>query len=188
MGRKSERKRIRHKIAEILKTADIPGVGQAVFSQKSIPSDHDELPAILIYQKSESVSRNDESPKVYQRNLSITIEIQSTHDDDLKLTDELDDIAQAVEDIIEGSDDLMDMTHADSKEKLLNDFDLTETQIDLDGSGSNPTGSARLTYNFEYYTNEDRPKILHDFKKMESTFSFNKNKDKKSKSLDILED
>lgn len=147
MTRKSERKKIRKTVERILKAAKIPLVGNDVFSQRSIPTDHDELPVILIYPRTENVERNDESPKSYQRNLSLEIEIQTTANDDSQLADELDDLSQCVEDVIEGSKELAD---------LVNDLDLKSTLYDTDSEGSSPIGSVRLNYDLEYYTDEAR--------------------------------
>lgn len=189
MTAKSERKRIKHKIVEILKSADIPGIGQDVHAQRSIPTEQESLPVALVYIRSEPVTRENESPKVYQRTLNLDIEIQSTHDTDAELSDELDDLAQYVEDAMEGADDLMNMVHIGTKDlKLINDFDLINTAYETESNGSSPDGSVRLTYNIEYYTDEDRPGVLNEFKRFETQYNINGNEDGDSKELNEFEE
>lgn len=183
MGKESERKRIRKKVVEVLKNAVIPGVLDFVFPQRSIPNAQETLPVILVYIKTESVERLDQTPKSYKRVLSVELEIDTTHDDDDKLADDLDDLAQRVEDAMEGTDEFYDMTHADSKKKLINDYELASVLYDTESSGSNPDGSVRMIYNFEYYTDEERPKTLRDLKSMGTQFNANGNEDGKAKDL-----
>jgi len=187
MSRQSERKRIRHKVVEILKKAQIPSVGESVFSQRSIDTDQEELPAINLYTLSESSERENESPKTYQRNLTLEIEITSTHDNDELLADELDDLAQFVEDVMEGSDDLYNLTHGNSKDKLINDYNLINTEYETQGNGSNPIGKVKLSYAFEYYTDEDRPGILKNFERMETQYNVNGSTDSDAKEISEFE-
>jgi len=187
MNRESERKRIRKKIVEVLKAADIPGVGEDVFSQTSIDSDTDELPVINVYILSEPVSRNDQTPKTYQRNLSIQLEIQTTHDNDELLMDELDDLSQLVENALEGTNELYDMKDATNTEDLINDYDLANTAYETEGNGSSPIGSVKINYNFEYYTNEDRAPVLDEFDRFETQYNANGNTDGDAKEISELD-
>ena len=61
--------------------------------------------------------------------------------------------------------------------ELINDFELGSTLYDTEGAGSNPLGSARLVYNIEYYTNEERKVIPDNLKTIGNTWEANENKD-----------
>ena len=75
MGSESERKRIRHKLIEILKDAQITDVGDKIRSMRSHPSSHEELPVVNVYFKNETVERHTESPKSYKRMCNIEVEL-----------------------------------------------------------------------------------------------------------------
>lgn len=186
--RGSERKRIRHKIVEILKNAKIPEVGDDIFSQRSVPSNHETLPLILVYNKSEDSERFQHDPKTYKRNMQIEIDVQSQHNSDAELADELDDLAQFVEDAIEGAyEDLFNFKNVSDNEKLINEYNLVTTLYDTEGAGMNPVGSVRLIYDFEYYTDEDRLKPLPDLKTMGTQYNVNGNTDGDAREVSTFE-
>lgn len=177
MGRESKRKRIRKAVEQLLKDSKIPNVGDDIFPYRSIPTEHENLPVILIYPKVENVDRFDECPKSYERILSIEIEIQSTHDTDALLADELDDLSEYVEDAIESSKDLSEM---------LNDLDLKSILYETESNGSSPIGSVRLSYDLQYYTDESlrsKDKAVA-FKRMETTYKIEEN-EKAKEILDL---
>ena len=174
MGSASERKRIRKKVIEILKEARIPNIGESVFSQRSVPTASEDLPVINVYVKSESVERFNQSPKTYKRNLQIELEINTVHNTDDELSDELDDLSQSVEDALEDAVDILfAMKDSKGNEDLINDYDLLSALYDIEGAAQNPYGSVRMIYDFEYFTDEDRPKILPDLKSIKTTIKVN---------------
>lgn len=184
----SERKRIRKKVIEILKNKNIPEVEQSIFSQRSVASGAEELPLIIVYIKSETNERHNESPKSYKRNVLIEIEINTTHNTDDELADEMDDLSQYVEDALEKSEpEFFKMKDRKGLDGLINDYNLSSSLYDSDGDGMNPVGSVRLVYDFEYYTDENRESSLADFKKMESTYHVNDNSDGDVKEISELE-
>ncbi len=135
------RKYIRKKIFDLLKNASLPGIGEDVFSMRSVPTSVESLPVALIYPKDELIDRFDESPKRYARALSITIEVISTHDTDDCLTDELDDLAEAIESVIENDTTL---------ELEVESIDLKAVIFDQESDGQSPIGSAKITYDITY--------------------------------------
>lgn len=180
MARESERKKIRKRVEKLLKDAKIPKVGQDVFSQRSVPTEHESLPVILLYPRNESIERNDHSPKTYQRTLNLEIEIQTTHDTDDLLADELDELAQAVEDVMEESNDLEGLG-------CVNQLDLISTLYDTEGEGFSPIGSVRLTYAIEYFTEEGlADKDLVPFKKAKTDWHLEDETDEKD-AEDVIE-
>lgn len=159
------RKSLRKKVVEILKRNQILEVGDDVFSGRSVPTDHELLPAILVYTKSESVDRFDEAPKSYKRGLQITLEAITTNDTDEKLSDDLDDLAQGIENAMErDGEDLF---------ALVNEYDLISVLYDTEGSGSNPVGKVQLTYLLDYNTDESPDPVHPDLARMQTKYKVN---------------
>jgi len=183
MSRESKRKKIRKAIESHLKRSKILNVGDDIFSRRSIPTEHEALPVILIYPKTEGVDRNDHSPKSYQRILSLELECITTADDDNDLADELDDLAQCVEDSMEEFETLQGPKDPNC---LLNQLDLNSVVYDTEGEGFSPVGSVKLTYNLEYYTEEGiSDDELVPFKKMGTDWDLD-NEDDEIDAQDVL--
>ena len=171
---KKTRKEIRKKIAEILK--DKTDAGSSVFPNASIPTWHEELPVILIYPKSEPIDKYAQAPRELERNLDLQIEIQATGPEvdeegnepinKKSLEDILDDIVEQIE---------CEMAKDDTLQSTADDSILTNVEFDFDSAGSQPIGSARLTYNVTYYTmspeSVDKQVVLDDFKKSEIEYN-----------------
>lgn len=149
-----DRKYLRKKIQDLLKAGNIEGVGKDVFSMRSISSDIEELPIILIYPKNENISRFDESPKRYLRTLTIIIEVISTDNNDEILSDELDRLSSDVENVIEKDLEI---------ESCVENIELQSVIYDTEGDGQSPVGSATLTYQVDYITEPREDGPLSDF-------------------------
>lgn len=148
------RKAIRKKVAEILKgTTD---AGDKVFPNASVPAWEEELPAILIYPRSEPAGEYATAPRELERDLDLTIEIvakgpevneEGDEPDEKSLEDILDDIAEQVE---------CEMSRDETLGGTCDDSILTNTEFEFEGAGGLPIGSARLTYSVTYYTHSPR--------------------------------
>jgi hypothetical protein len=171
-----DRKLLRKKIVEILKDANIPKIGQDVFSQRSVPSDIEGLPVLLVYSKNTSVQRFDESPKRYMESVDITIECVTQHSDDELLADEMDDLALAVEKVIEDNFEL---------ENICQSVELKSVVQDTEGDGQSPVGSAKVTYTFEILNEPRTDIVLPGLKTMENNFKMNDNLNNDAK--DVLD-
>lgn len=167
-----DRKYIRKAVQQVLKDFDIPGIGAAVFSQRSIPTNIDTLPIIIIYSNDVQVSRFNEACKDYMKNLSLTIEIITQNDDDELLMDELDDLSLVVESIMENARDL---------ENQLEYINLQSVRYKTEGDGQSPVGSAILTYDIKYYFEPDLMDSLDELRSINTIF-------KKSEDDNNLED
>lgn len=173
------RKSLRKKIVEVLKAANNPLFGQDVLEQRSVPTDIESLPVILIYSKSTSVDRFDESPKRYLESVDITMECITQHDDDSLLADELDDLAAAVEKIIE------DNYYLEENCEFIN---LKSVMSDTEGDGQSPIGSMRLTYTFGII-NEPRQDVVHaDLNTLDNNWQMNDNLNNDAKDILTLEE
>lgn len=141
------RKTIRQKVATAL--TGNTAAGANVFASRTRPVRGDQLPAILVYSREESVEVFRESPRELRRELSLGIEIAATADDDLD--DALDDLAQQVERIMSEQQTFRDPVTGDD---TISDATLERVEIQLVGEGQNQHGSCVLTYNVVYYTDD----------------------------------
>ena len=175
-----DRKYLRKKIVQVLKDANIVGIGQDVFSQRSVPSDVDSLPIALVYTKTLNADRFDEAPKRYLKDLGVIIEIVTKHDDDEQLADEMDDLSLLVENAIELSESL---------ELEVDDVELKSVINRTESDGQSPIGSSILTFIISYITEPREDQTLDDLKTIRTTWQMNGNEDKESvdeiKDLDI---
>jgi len=145
------RKLLRKRVQQVLKDANITDVGSDVFTRRSYQSDEQLLPIILIYPNTENAERFDESPKRYKRDYQITIEIQTTHDNDELLADELDDLASSVEYAIENDSILQGYDPYDAENDMhVEDTEVLSIEYDQEGVGSSPVGTCRIVFNISY--------------------------------------
>lgn len=163
-----DRKYIRKKVVQVLKDAKIPFIDQDVYSQRSVPSAVDSLPVALVYTKTLSAERLDESPKRYIKIIDVTIEVVTQHNDDECLADEMDDLSLSVEKAIEDSIDL---------EKCTEFVNLKTVMNDTEGDGQSPSGSSILTFAIAYVTEPRTDWILPDLKTIGTTYNINENED-----------
>lgn len=161
------RKKIRKAIVKILKNNT--DAGPRVFPNASVPLWVKELPAILIYPRSESASMFSQAPKELERDLNISIEIVAVGPETdtegnppqgkKSLEDILDDIAERVECLM-NADDTLQGTADDSIYQ--------NTEFEFESAGERPIGSAIITYGVTYYTmaprSIDKQGELPDFK------------------------
>lgn len=143
----SVRKRnIRLKIQDLL--LNKTDARERVYINRTIPTQAESLPVILIYSTGESIRRFNEAPKDYKRNLSIRIECvaSGSKDDDLDLL--LEQLADKVEEVMEIDDTLGD---------LVNKSELVSTDYQADPDAESPTGILALVYDVEFFTDAIQP-------------------------------
>ena len=108
-----------------------------------------ELPCIVVYSRTESAEINVAAPREYKRTLKMAVEIIDKFDDvsentlDDAVDDRLDEIAEEVEQRLMRNETL---------DGLASDLILSDTEIDFNPEGEQPTGAARLTFDIEYNT------------------------------------
>jgi len=112
-----------------------------VFSSRLRALNNENLPAILIYTRTESTEKFAEAPRELDRNLELLVEIKvdGLYDCD----DVADQFAGQVEDLIHQDD---------SFGELVNDVLLSNTDIEFFNEGAKPFCVARLTFDVQYFT------------------------------------
>jgi len=112
-----------------------------VFSSRLRALNNENLPAILIYTRTESTEKFAEAPRELDRNLELLVEIKvdGLYDCD----DIVDQFADRVEDLIHQDD---------SFGELVNDVLLSNTDIEFFNEGAKPFCVARLTFDVQYFT------------------------------------
>lgn len=173
--KKKLRSKIRNKVLEILRGKTL--AGSRVYPNASIPPWEDELPVILIYARSETISEYAKAPRELERNLDLAIEIIAKGPEinsdlgtpdpgKMSLEDQLDLIAEQVE---------CELSRDDTLGCTADDSILTNTELEFDSSGGLPIGSARLTYSVTYFRmspdDVDKQSGLSDFNKAEIDYN-----------------
>lgn len=133
------RKNIRQKVVELLlyKTA----AEDRVFSNPARNLWQENLPAILVYSRSETVNEFSSAPRTLKRSLRLAIECVANADENLD--DQLDDLTEEVERAL-GADE--------SLGGLASDCLLEEVTMELKGDGQTVIGSCALTYLVTYFS------------------------------------
>lgn len=138
----SDRKDIRAKVSDILSTPGITGVA-SVFKnrqQRLAPTD---LPAIIIYTKSESAEIDIVAPREYKRTLKLAVDIACIDTSAVSVDDFLDDTADVIEQRLFQNETL---------DGLASDLKLSDTEIDFITDSENEIGLCRLTFDVTYYS------------------------------------
>lgn len=136
----------KRKIKEAIKKLLIDGDTDAetrVSISRSIPTDAQNVPALLIYTTGEAVSRFNEAPKNYRRALNVNIEIMAAGNDDEHLDLILETIGDEVEQLMEKDETLGG---------LCNKLELVATAYQSEPDGQSPLGSLVLSYSVDFFT------------------------------------
>lgn len=148
-----QRQEIRDKVVELL--TGIAEVNERVFPNRARRLFEEELPAILVYTKSETGEIGVQAPREYKRTLKLAIEIVAKADEDLD--NDLDDIAKEIETRLFRNETL---------DGLVSDVQYSDTEIEFEPEAQVPVGAARLTFDVEYWTEApDEIPDLDDFEK-----------------------
>lgn len=147
----TNRSEIRKKLVAILK--DNTECADRVFANRARQLWPEELPAILIYTRTETSTEFESSPRSLKRDLRIAIEVVSKADEDVD--DELDRISQQVENLIHADDTL---------QETVSDCLLSDVEMSVAGQGETVFGSAVMTFRVIYITeavasSEDLPDL-----------------------------
>ncbi len=102
-----------------------------------------ELPAILIYTRSEASEIGVAAPRAYKRIMKLAIEIVCKGAEESNFDDTIDTISEDVEQRIFRNETL---------NGLVSDILLSDTEMDYVMEGDQPIGAAVLTFNVEYWT------------------------------------
>ncbi len=140
------RAQIRAYVVALLKAANI--TADRVYPSRFKPFSCRDLPAIGVYALGDDPDHKDSSPRTYVREMSLVVEAVAQVDD--KLDDELDALAEAIEDVM-----LIDPALGG----LAWDTILGPTHLGLAESGSTQFGSARITFLVTHATTPPEPTL-----------------------------
>lgn len=140
---------IRHQIREALATqiTGLTTTGSRVFQSRFYNIDSGELPAAIVYTKSEnSEPATIGSNRVLDRTLSLVVEIY------VSATANADDTADTICKEIETA-----IAADNTISGLAKDCYIESTELDLNGEGERPVIVGVLTFNVNYHTREQSP-------------------------------
>ena len=130
--------------------------GARVYIGRSIPTNSEDLPAILIYSTGENISRFNEAPKNYQRNMNLLVECIAAGNDDDDLDIRLETLAEKVEALLEIDETLGG---------IANKLELAGSDYQSEPDAASPLGNLALRFNVEFYTDAIREGVdLETFK------------------------
>jgi len=134
-----------------------------VFSSRLRALNNENLPAILVYTRSESAEKFAEAPRELDRALELLVEIKvaGLYDCD----DVVDTFADRVEDLIHQDD---------SFGALVNDVLLSNTDIEFFNEGATPYCVARLTFDVQYFTFTNIFSEPNDLKRIDISLDVNR--------------
>lgn len=148
--------------------------GANVYSNLSTRHWREDLPQIAIYTRSEEIEIFSESPREYKRTIELAVEIIAqgnelpNESDGETCENQLDAIAEQVEDILEANETLGDIEIEDGSScKIADELRLNNIEFDFTGEGEQPTGSVRLVYNVVYFEYRPLNSQLDDFSDFE---------------------
>lgn len=148
---------VKRKIKEAIRKAllGFTDASDRVFISRSIPTEVEHAPVLLIYSTNEAITRFDQAPKSYKRVLNISIEciVDGNSDDDVDT--KLEQLGQDVERLMEVDETLGN---------LVSSLELSGAGYQVEAGAESPTGSLVLTFNIEFYTFPDSSPNLPNFK------------------------
>jgi hypothetical protein len=145
---------IRRQVREAIGTAltGLTTTGSRVFPSRVYPLEITDLPALLIHTKSESsVGSTIHGPAILDRRL--LIEVVAVAQALADLDDTLDLVCQEVE--VALANPVTELVAISSGMTI----SLQSTEIELTGTAEQPTGSATMTFEVEYFTAENAPDV-----------------------------
>lgn len=172
-----QRKLIRIAAADALKN-NTP-VGANVFPSRSAPLwSGFELPGICVYGKHETITLEQEAPRLYKRVLDLRIEVAAQGAD---TDDKLDDIGDRVERVFGRSDRL---TYA--KENTCAELTMSDQDIEFRDDGKSKIGVLIMKWDAVYYTSEpddEDPAPIDDLKKVATDYKIGGDGTERAKDL-----
>ena len=140
------RKQIRQKVFDLIK--DETDFGERVFLSRKVPLNHDEDESldgsIIVFVEKETATVWNQSPKTYKKTLSVAVAVvKSLKPDDVEsIEDQLETIAEQVQDILEENDTL---------DGLCSECDYQSSDPLSNTDGEYVEGAIKLTYSITYY-------------------------------------
>ena len=138
------RKELRDKVCELLHDQTL--AGPRVYANRVRAVQTDELPVILVYPRSEDITSIDRANNIRRRDLTLAVEILASDTSEQGMSDQLDEIADKVEDILHASDGVNQLAH---------DIGLDQSEAGLSGDGQMPEGAWRLDFLISYIRKEE---------------------------------
>ena len=141
------RQQIRERVGTVL--TGLTSTASRVYESRVYPLQDSELPALLIYTKSEdSLPLVMSSDRVMERELSLVVECYAKANSNFD--DTIDTISKEVEEAIAADTTL---------NSLAKDIFIQSTEIEFNAEGESPVGYATLTFLTTYHVKETNPDV-----------------------------
>lgn len=173
------RKSIKDRLVSLLKGRTY--AGQNVKASRSIPTDIDDLPIILIYLKNESIEIFDESPRTYKREARFIIESVITGDNDCEADDLVEEMTGKIEDEL-GKDEALGFGQE------VDDSWFEEIQFQSEADGQSPVAATIATFTVRYYTKPNIVDCAPDFDTVHIDWQVGHNEESSDEVIDAEDD
>ena len=141
------RQQIRERVGTVL--TGLTSTASRVYESRVYPLQDSELPALLIYTKSEdSLPLVMHTDRVMERELSLVVECYAKANSNFD--DTIDTISKEVEEAIAADTTL---------NSLAKDIFIQSTEIEFNAEGESPVGYATLTFLTTYHVNDTNPDL-----------------------------
>ncbi len=137
-------KQIRAAIADRLRNR-IPAVGDAVSTNRADEVWDRHLPAIVVYTKSETLERVEQAPPSYDCTARVVVEVLASDVDGSPMDDQLDDVCQAVRDLL-----FLDPRLSVELPDMVRDAKLVSVDSTVEDGGERLIAGARMTWEYVY--------------------------------------
>ena len=143
-----KRMQIRKSMKDIIKGKTL--VGDQVFTNASIPTWVEDLPVILIYNRSESVDLFGTAPREWEHKSQIAVEIIANGREDASLEDGCEPVADILDDI--GEKIVCELSKDSTLNDTVDEFNLVTMEFNYEGDGNKPIGTHILVFEAVFYT------------------------------------
>lgn len=148
-----QRKFVRHAVAQILRGQT--AAGQNVIPGRIVEPESETFPLILVYTPREDLSKYDEAPRRYLRDLTVRVEVLVRQEvNGATVDDQLDDLCEQVECIMERELAILEPIPADILEVQYSEAFLRTVDIELVETGNRPHAAAGFSYRLPYIRGE----------------------------------
>lgn len=149
----AERKRIMKKLVSVLKKENTPARDN-IFNRRSQKIWQENLPAVILYPRTEEISENSQAPRQLKRELFLVVECLAEGRTDEEAADNVEDLMESVEEILALYESAQGKTPGG--DCLFSDMVLDSVEFEEEEEAEKPIVTGRLIYNVEYY--EYRPR------------------------------
>lgn len=166
---------IKNKIKELLLNKTL--VGTEIFTNKDVPHNHNGIPYINLYARSESVEILDKAPRSYKRAFTFQIGAIVKETEAQSVEQQLDQVSEEIENVLL-SDEFFDQT--------IEDLIFKSSEYELDTSSDIEIGQVVMEFDAIYHTEAPYINPSDDFSGSDSNWKIKNNLETPDQAVDQI--